>query len=254
MYSLKRRCYRNNYGARSVRRVHNRLSNRQFAKASASRRLSYDVPKPIYARRSIEDVHNGANFNLANQTDHTSYVNFPCLGIEGNGGRSFDHIKLCDIKISGTINACLGTGDHPMGTSSSFTGIFLITLLLDKKPFVPEGVNTLPTFKELFGDYECVYASPRLKDNVRHRYRMLTYRKLYISTQENVIQKPFNFRKKISSAKWPVWASFKDADMSSSLGNYKNMTKNSILVNCVWVSLCNSKCEVYSQYVMNYVG
>nr|AIP87773.1 nuclear shuttle protein [South African cassava mosaic virus] len=258
MYSVYRRGYRTSYRspyvARATPYVHRKTSFKQTSKSRVPRKLAYESPKVLYVRRALEDVHNGASMKLPQQGDHTSYVTLPCRGIDGNGGRSVDHIKLLSLRVSGTVNVSEVGGDDNMGERTTMRGIFFMACLVDKKPFVPEGVSTLPTFKELFGEYESVYGMPRLKENVRHRYRVIGTSKLYITTDEEHIQKPFSLRRRLSGGKYPIWSSFKDVDNSSTGGNYKNINKNAILVSYVWVSLCRTTCDVYSQFVLNYVG
>ncbi|AAD40950.1 movement protein [East African cassava mosaic Cameroon virus] len=254
MYTTPRRGYRSAYRPRAIRRNYAKTPYKPVTKPSVNRRITFDSAKQVYVRRSIEDVHSGANMQLANQGQQTSYVNFPSLGVDGNGGRCFDHIKLLNLRVSGTVSVTQMGGDDPMGEQSLLRGIFVMAVIVDKRPFVPEGVNTLPTFKELFGEYDTVYGNPRLKDNIRHRYRLLGTVKQYITTEEAHVQKPVNLRRKLSNSRYPVWSSFKDLDASSTGGNYKNVNKNAILVSYVWVSCERSKCDVYAQFVLNYVG
>nr|AGQ20259.1 BV1 [East African cassava mosaic Cameroon virus] len=254
MYTTPRRGYRSSYKPRAIRRTFAKTPYNQVTRPSVNRRITFDSAKQVYSRRSIEDVHSSTNLQLSNQGDHTSYVNFPSLGVDGNGGRCFDHIKLLNLRVSGTVSVTQTGGDDPMGEESLLRGIFVMAVVVDKKPFVPEGVSTLPTYKELFGEYDTVYGNPRLKENIRHRYRLLGTVKRYVTTDETHVQKPLNLRRRLSNTRYPVWSSFKDLDSSSTGGNYKNINKNAILVSYVWVSLSRSKCDVYAQFVLNYVG
>ncbi|UED98949.1 nuclear shuttle protein [Begomovirus pyrenacanthae] len=254
MYPFMRRSGTSRTKRRNVRRVPGKQIAKYQFKHRVNRRLSYEQPRAIYSRRSIEDIHSGPTFTLPNQCDFTSYVTLPSYGVEGNGGRSFDHIKLMNLRVSGTVNVTAGIGDDPMGSSAGLNGIFILSVIIDKKPFLPEGVNALPTFKELFGEYESIYGRPSLKENIRYRYRLLGSTKQYLKTEDVDIQRPFNLRLTISNNRISVWASFHDADSNSCLGNYKNINKNAIIVNCAWVSLVSSKCKVYSQFVLNYIG
>nr|AEG90555.1 nuclear shuttle protein [East African cassava mosaic Kenya virus] len=258
MYSVYRRGYktpyRSPYGARVTPYVYRKTSVKQTSKSRVPRKLAYEAPKSLYTRRSLEDIHNGASLKLPQQGDYTSYVTLPCRGIDGNGGRSVDHIKLLSLRVSGTVNVSQGGGDENMGERTTMRGIFFMVCLVDKKPFVPEGVSILPTFNELFGEYESVYGMPRLEGNVRHRYRVIGTSKLFLTTDGNPIQKPFNLPRKLNGGKYPIWSSFKDGENKSTGGNYKNINKNAILVGYVGVSLCRTTCDVYSQFVLNYVG
>nr|AGI95938.1 BV1 [Watermelon chlorotic stunt virus] len=224
-----------------------------FRRRQASRRLFAEKPRDKLSRRCLEDVHSGPSYALMNQCDVTSYVTYPILGLEGNGGRSSDFIKLMNVRVSGTINVTPLPAE-PMSDRSPMNGIFVLLLIVDRKPFVPEGVNVLPSFKELFGEYECVYGIPRVKENQRHRYRILGMWKQYVSGDDSAVQKDFTLRRNLSGPRYNVWAAFKDIDQMSTGGNYKNVSKNAILACNIWVSTVRSKCEVYSQFVLDYVG
>ncbi|AJM13608.1 nuclear shuttle protein [Asystasia mosaic Madagascar virus] len=254
MYSSARRSVRTPYRAFSVRKTARKSVAFSSTKPPVNRALSYESSKKTYVSRTIEDVHSGQSLQLSQQSDYTSFVSFPSLSHDGSFGRSFDHIKLMSIRVSGTIQVSCVNSDDPMGVSPQFNGIFMLSIICDKRPFVPDGVTTLPKFQELFGSYESVYGSPRLKDNVRHRYRLLGHVKKYISSDKTHVQVPFFFRRRISSRKYPIWSSFKDPESSQTGGNYKNISKNALIISCVWVSVQNSNCSVYSQNVLHYVG
>nr|QAB47409.1 BV1 protein [Watermelon chlorotic stunt virus] len=224
-----------------------------FRRRQASRRLFAEKLHEKLSRRCLEDVHSGPSYALMNQCDVTSYVTFPILGLEGNGGRRRDFIKLMNVRVSGTINVTPLPAERHV-RSFSYERYICYTFDRGQETIRTRRCERIAQFQELFGEYECVYGIPRVKENQRHRYRILGMWKQYVSGDDSAVQKDFTLRRNISGPRYNVWAAFKDIDQMSTGGNYKNVSKNAILACNVWVSTVRSKCEVYSQFVLDYVG
>ncbi|AEI91434.1 nuclear shuttle protein [West African Asystasia virus 1] len=250
MYSTKKR-YSTPYKNTLLKRPYRRTPSRMHIRPPVNRALTFEQPKKTYVSRSLEDIHSVKE--MSNQADFTTFVSFPPLSHDGTTGRSFDHIKLLSLRISGTLQIKHVSQD-PMDASNAFEGIFICSVLLDKRPFLADGVNSLPVFQELFGAYECVYGTPRIKANVAHRFRLLGSVKKYVSGDGTRSQLPFSFRRRISTRRYPIWSSFKDPEPNQTGGNYRNVVKNALIVNYAWVSLNSSKCTLYGQNVLHYVG
>nr|QDQ68953.1 nuclear shuttle protein [Pepper yellow vein Mali virus]QDQ68955.1 nuclear shuttle protein [Pepper yellow vein Mali virus] len=248
-YSTRRS--RNRYVATPKRR---QLKPNSYlcSKLPVRRVLNYDPPLKTYKRKYIEEIQTGTGYSMQNNGCYTSFLSYPSLGV-GSEGRTTDHIKLLNLSISGTIQVTGDVGDGIVPIMP-FNGVFVMAIICDMKPGLPDNSIKLPEFKEFFVGYDNVYGMIRLKENIRYRYRLIGVVKKYIKCDGGHLQLPFKFRSQISSKRYPIWAAFKDAEPSNCGGNYRNISKNALLCSCAWVSLSGSTCDVYSHFMLNYVG
>ena len=239
----------------SVNRKFGYSKRRRFnrGKSSVGRKLSYDsVYRPLSVNTLVERQH-GSHMTLASNSDITSFIEYPCRGINGEG-RNRDYIKLLHLSTSGVLNVKVASSDQAMDGITRFNGVFVMCLLQDTKPYLPEGATTLPGYTELFGPYSSAYVNLHLLDSHKPRFRILGSIKKFISCGVDSVDIPFKLDLKLSNARFPLWASFKDAEAGNYGGNYKNIAKNAILVSYAMVSLHNLKCEPFVQFELRYMG
>nr|BDQ10249.1 nuclear shuttle protein [African cassava mosaic virus] len=220
---------------------------------SVRRRLSYEpVERPLVHNVLCEKQH-GDVFNLQQNTSYTSFVTYPSRGPSGDG-RSRDYIKLQSIAVSGVIHARANGNEDPMEESPVVNGVFVFSLIMDTKPYLPAGVQALPTFEELFGPYSAGYVNLRLLNNQQHRYRVLHSVKRFVSSSGETKLAHFRFNKRLSTRRYTIWASFHDGDLGNAGGNYRNISKNAILVSYAFVSKHAMSCDPFVQIETSYVG
>nr|AIP87535.1 nuclear shuttle protein [African cassava mosaic virus]AIP87537.1 nuclear shuttle protein [African cassava mosaic virus] len=217
------------------------------------RRLSYEpVERPLVHNVLCEKQH-GDVFNLQQNTSYTSFVTYPSRGPSGDG-RSRDYIKLQSMSVSGVIHAKAICNDDPMEVSPVVNGVFVFSVIMDTKPYLPAGVQALPTFEELFGSYSAGYVNLRLLNNQQHRYRVLHSVKRFVSSSGDTKVSQFRFNKRLSTRRYTIWASFHDVDPVNAGGNYRNISKNAILVSYAFVSEHSMSCKPFVQIETSYVG
>ncbi|CAF29515.1 BV1 protein [Horsegram yellow mosaic virus] len=222
-------------------------------KYPVSRRLSYErIERPL-STNTIVEVQHGSHMSLQKNTDIASFVQYPVRGINGDG-RSRDYIKLLKLDVSGVINVKTTSIDHTMDPSDKLSGLFVLTILLDRKPYLPEGVNTLPGFSELFGPYASAYANMHLLDSQKNRFKVLGIVKKFVGCASGAIYAPINKCIPLSKRKYPLWATFKDPDQGNCGGNYKNISKNAIVMSYAFISLHSLSVEPYVQFELKYLG
>nr|CAR64504.1 nuclear shuttle protein [Rhynchosia yellow mosaic virus] len=219
----------------------------------ATRKLNYErVERPLSVNVLVERQH-GPHMALSNNHDSTSFVGFPVRGINGDG-RSKEYIKLMQLNVSGVLNVKAAQGDQPMEGNDKLSGLFVITILLDRKPFLPEGVNQLPSYAELFGPYSSAYVNQHVLDVHKQRFRILGCIKKYVTCSGGAYYAPFKLNVKLSHNRFPLWAAFKDVDPGNCGGNYKNIAKNAILVSYAFVGMDSLKVEPFVQFELKYLG
>nr|UUA79840.1 nuclear shuttle protein [Dolichos yellow mosaic virus]UUA79848.1 nuclear shuttle protein [Dolichos yellow mosaic virus] len=234
------------------RRTPRFFRKRVHATQRTGRRLSYErVDRPMSVNVVVERQH-GDHMALVNNQDMTSFIGFPIRGF--NEGRCRDYIKLLTLNVSGMITVRSLSTDAPMSSNGIVNGTFVLSFVLDKKPYLPDGVNTLPSFAELFGPFSAAYFNLRLLDSQRERFRLLGSVKKHVSCGADEVEVPFKFKRTLSTTRSTMWATFKDVDIGNSGGNYRNISKNAILVNYAFVSMHNIKCEPFVQYELSYFG
>nr|ADW24247.1 NSP protein [Kudzu mosaic virus] len=233
-------------------RPYNRGLN-TYRKLRVARKLSYDPSvRPLSINTVVERQH-GSHMTLGSNSDITSFVEYPVRGINGDG-RSRDYIKLLHLSASGVINVKVASSDQVMDAGSRHNGVFVMSLLQDMKPFLPDGVNSLPTYAELFGPYSSAYVNMHLLDSHKQRFRILGSVKKFVSCGMDAVDIPFKLELKLSNGRYPLWASFKDAEEGNCGGNYRNIAKNAIIVSYAFVSLHSLKCEPFVQFELRYMG
>nr|ADG36431.1 nuclear shuttle protein [Soybean chlorotic blotch virus]ALO02840.1 BV1 [Soybean chlorotic blotch virus] len=209
----------------------------------------------VFKRRTLGEVQHGPELVLRNATHVTTYVTYPTRYSNGDG-RCTDYIKILNLKVSGRI--CIRdnvpTGDNTMGVYSGILGTFVMCFIRDKRPDVPDGANALPSFKDLFGNYEAAYADLRIVDVLRERFRLMSSIKIDVTSDLGECQRTLKHYLPVSSRKFPIWATFRDKDLSMATGNYKNISKNATLISYAWVSERDSTCQIYSQMLLSYLG
>ncbi|WAB58492.1 nuclear shuttle protein [Cajanus scarabaeoides yellow mosaic virus] len=220
---------------------------------NVARKLSFDrVERPLRTNVLVERQH-GSHMALLTNNDITSFVEFPARGVNGDG-RSKEYVKLLHLNVSGVLNVILSGGDQPMTANDKLNGLFVLTLILDRKPFLPDGVNQLPTYAELFGPYSSAYVNLQLLDTHKERFKILGSCKRYVRSGGGASYAPLKLAIKLSNQRYPLWAAFKDFDQMTSGGNYKNIAKNAILVNYAFVAMDNFKVEPFVQFELKYLG
>nr|UVJ88600.1 coat protein [Mungbean yellow mosaic India virus] len=222
-------------------------------KPSASRKLSYDRVEREMRTNSIVEVQHGSHMSLEKNTDVSSFVQYPARGINGDG-RCRDYIKLLKLDVSGVINIKSSNGDQDMEPGDKLSGLFILTVLLDKKPYLPEGVNKLPSFAELFGPYSAAYANMHLLDSQKPRFKVLGTIKKFVNCTPGTLYGPLKLNMPLSRRKCPLWTTFKDPDQGNCGGNYKNISKNAIVLSYAFISMHSLIVEPYFQFELKYVG
>nr|WLD47588.1 nuclear shuttle protein [Rhynchosia yellow mosaic virus] len=219
----------------------------------AMRKLNFErVERPLGYNVLVERQH-GTHMALSNNHDSTSFVGFPKRGINGDG-RSRDYIKLMHLSVSGVLNVTPTQGDRPMEGTDKLSGLFVISILLDRKPFLPDGVNQLPSYAELFGPYSSAYGNQQLLDVHKQRFRILGCVKKFVTCNGGACFAPFKLNLKLSHRRFPLWAAFKDVDPGNCGGNYKNIAKNAILVSYAFVGMDSLKVDPFVQFELKYLG
>nr|UEE01038.1 nuclear shuttle protein [Begomovirus mozlegume] len=220
-----------------------------------NRRLFTDNSKVVLRKHYLEEIQRGPSYFLRNASCYTSYVTFPTRFTNGEG-RSSDYIKLLNLKTSGRIRLRQTStqGDVSMGVHDGILGTFIMCFIRDKRPDAPDGAHGLPSFKDFFGSYEAVYGDVRVVDHLRDRYRLMSFIKLDVSFNSMEGQRSMRHFLPISTTRFPIWATFKDADLSNCGGNYKNISKNALLISYAWVSERDSYCDIYAQLLLSYLG
>nr|AGS77206.1 BV1 [Mungbean yellow mosaic virus] len=205
------------------------------------------VPIPLF------EVQHGSHMSLEKNTDVSSFVQYPARGINGDG-RCRDYIKLLKLDVSGVINIKSSNGDQDMEPGDKLSGLFILTVLLDKKPYLPEGVNKLPSFAELFGPYSAAYANMHLLDSQKPRFKVLGTIKKFVNCTPGTLYGPLKLNMPLSRRKCPLWTTFKDPDQGNCGGNYKNISKNAIVLSYAFISMHSLIVEPYFQFELKYVG
>nr|QHD57810.1 nuclear shuttle protein [Mungbean yellow mosaic virus]QPK40967.1 nuclear shuttle protein [Mungbean yellow mosaic virus] len=223
------------------------------SKLNVSRKLGYDRVDREFRKNSIVEVQHGSHMSLDKNTDISSFVQYPTRGINGDG-RSRDFIKLLNLDVSGVINVKPTGSDHIMEPGDKMNGLFVLSILLDKKPYLPDGVNTLPSFAELFGPYAAAYANMHLLDTQKQRFKVLGTIKKYCSCTSGAIYAPLKLRLRLSKPKCPLWTTFKDPELGNCGGNYKNISKNAIVISYAFISMHSLLVEPYVQFELQYIG
>nr|UOF93272.1 nuclear shuttle protein [Chayote yellow mosaic virus] len=242
----------------SVRRTHTQNVRRraQCTKSpKVKRRLFTEQNKPALRKQYLEEVQHGPSHSLRSASGLTTYVTFPTRYTNGDG-RAAEYIKLLTLRTSGRIRVRQNSsqGDVSMGVHDGIMGTFVMCFIRDKRPDVSESVTALPTFKDFFGSYEAVYGDVRVVDHLRDRYRLMASVKLDVTFNAVEGQRSMRHVLPISTTRYPIWAAFKDVDLTNSGGNYKNISKNAILITYAWVSERDSVCDIYSQFLLSYLG
>nr|UFI07296.1 nuclear shuttle protein [Mungbean yellow mosaic India virus] len=222
-------------------------------KPSASRKLSYDRVEREMRTNSIVEVQHGSHMFLEKNTDVSSFVQYPVRGINGDG-RCRDYIKLLKLDVSGVINIKSSNGDQDMEPGDKFRRLILLIVSGDKKPSSPEGVNKFLSFDELFGPYSAAYANIHLLDSQKPRFKVLGTIKKFVNCTPGTLYGPLKLSVPLSRRKCPLWTTFKDPDQGNCGGNYKNISKNAIVLSYAFISMHSLIVEPYFQFELKYVG
>nr|UPX71974.1 nuclear shuttle protein [Pepper yellow vein Mali virus] len=220
-------------------------------KPPVRRVLNYDPPVKTYKRKYIEEIQTGSGYSMQNNGCYTSFLSYPSLGV-GSEGRTTDHIKLLNLTIAGTIQVTRDVVDG-IGPTMPFNGVFVMAIICDMKPGLPDNSIKLPdlkssllamiTFMELCGSRKI---SGIAIDSLELSRNTSSVTEVTFSCHSSFVP---NLIKR-----YPIWAAFKDSEPSNCGGNYRNISKNALLCSCAWVSLSGSTCDVYSHFMLNYVG
>ncbi|ADU02168.1 nuclear shuttle protein [Rhynchosia yellow mosaic India virus] len=222
-------------------------------KIRVARRLSYGkVERPLQFGKLCEKQH-GIHMSLSSNRDITSFISYPPLSFDGDG-RSRDYIKLLSLTISGMISARVVSGDQPMDNDIYRRGMFVISLILDRKPYIAEGANELPSFEELFGQYSESYVNMRLLPSRQDRFRLLGTIKKNINCDSGAADVNVGKYIRFVQGRRTLWSRFKDPDPMESGGNYRNIATNAILVNYAFISMQHITVNPLVQFELNYVG
>ncbi|ANJ60530.1 BV1 [Telfairia golden mosaic virus] len=239
---------------RRRRADYTRQVNTNNYKPKVNRRLFTEHAKPTLRKQYLEEVQHGPSHSLRSASGLTTYVTYPTRYSNGDG-RCTDYIKLLNLKMSGRIRVRPNThGDVSMGAPDGVIGTFIMCFIRDKRPELPDNASALPTFKDFFGSYEAVYGDVRVVDHLRERYKLMAFVKMDVSFSAVEAQRSMRRTVAISTARYPIWATFKDTDLTNAGGNYKNISKNAILISYAWVSDRDSVCDVYAQLLLSYLG
>ncbi|CBA34963.1 BV1 protein [Velvet bean severe mosaic virus] len=241
---------RNTSNRRNVRRTN---SATRF-NIKVARRLSYGrVERPLQFGKLCEK-HHGVHMSLCSNRDVTSFISYPALSLNGDG-RSRDFIKLLSLNISGVLSARVVSSDQPMDNDVYRRGLFVISIILDRKPYVPDGANELPSFEELFGQYSEAYVNMRLLSSRQDRFRLLGTIKKNINCDSGAADVNIGKFIRFVQGRRTLWSRFKDPEPPlDSGGNYRNISTNAILINYAFVSMQSITVNPLVQYELNYVG
>nr|AQS23370.1 NSP [Desmodium mottle virus] len=230
-----------------------RYKSQGFSRGGVSRSLTYErVERPL-GYKCLMERHHGDAFALTSNCDTTSFISYPVRALSGEG-RSRDYIKLLSIRASGVINVKGLVKHDAMERSTNFSGVFVMALVMDMKPYLPEGSNQLPSFVELFGPYSSAYVTLRLLDNQTSRFRILTSVSKMVYTQDDSRVLQFKCYRRFTHSRYPIWASFYDHDIGNSGGNYRNISRNAVLVSYAFVSEQSMSCVPFVQFETRYIG
>nr|AFF58893.1 BV1 [Clerodendrum golden mosaic China virus] len=259
MYPRRRLASGPVYSPRLGRYISNRPRSRVPAMPYAQRRHGR-VRSSLFSRNSdgvsmkvqtIEEVQNGTQYVLTNNTSKVSYITYPSISRSSFSSRVNDYVKVLSISASGSV-VVKQVGSTPGATSTCINGIFTTVLVCDKRPSEFSSSDPIVPYGELFGLEHGSCSKLRVRDNHRDRFRVLQQKKCIVNTSLSTYV--FKFDYTVQMRHYPFWVRFKDTPSLEASGRYGNIAKNALVLYYVW--LCDSPvtAEVHVMYHTMYLG
>uniref|UniRef100_Q88947 Nuclear shuttle protein n=1 Tax=Tomato yellow leaf curl Thailand virus-[1] TaxID=221541 RepID=Q88947_9GEMI len=249
--------YANYFG----RRVGNRVYGMPFGSTTSVRRpIRSTVRRNLFSdqsssgnksRKTIEEVHDGSDYLLGNNTSKVSYISYPPLSRSEFGNRLDAFVKILGFNVSGSV-AVRHLEQRATGASQGIHGIYCTAVVRDKRPCQFSAVEPIVPFPELFGLEKMACSSLRVRDIHRSRFSLVYQKKVVVNSSLPTHVFKFNYSVKFN--RFPFWVSFKDTSDSEPSGRYSNVSKNALIVYYVWLCDTNVTADSYVKYDLNYIG
>ncbi|KAK8630888.1 hypothetical protein V6N13_079659 [Hibiscus sabdariffa] len=249
------------YAVRRFRRRYNFNSRSYFKRTSGQVRRSLFNARPLTERLSLQTIHEnqyGPEYSIPNNGSLATYITYPGIGqLEPNRHRSF--IKLNRLRFNGTASIHANHGDEVMDPESptpvaKINGVLTVAIVLDRKPQIAPGTSNLDRFEDVFGAAGFTHGNLEVIPRVKDRFSLKHTFKRVISVDKDSILVRIGGEFKLSSARYPCWAGFKDLGMDFLGGNYSNLSKNALLVFYCWMSDNPSKANLFVSFDLDYLG
>ncbi|AMK07580.1 BV Protein [Lycianthes yellow mosaic virus] len=203
------------------------------------------------SRQTIEEVQDGSDYLLCNNTSKVSYLTFPAKSRSEFSSRVDSYIKLLGLNVSGSVIARqLERSD--VAATNGIHGIFTTVIVRDKRPCQFSSVDPLIPFGEIFGLEKGACSTLRIRDQHRNRFSLVYQKKCVVNTA--LPEHVFRFSYNVRFCSYPLWVSFKDTEDSEHTGLYSNVSKNAIIVYYVWLCDANVTSEIHVKYDLHYNG
>ena len=254
--------FRPNYSYRRYfgRRVGQRVYGMPFSGGSQRPRGVPNARRSLFSvhpetrrktRQTIEEVQDGTNYLLCNNTSKVSYLTYPAKSRSEFSSRVDSYIKLLSLSVSGSVVARhLDRSDGASG--SGIHGIFTTVIVRDKRPCQFSAVDPLIPFADVFGLEKGACSTLRVRDQHRDRFSLVYQKKCVINTA--LPEHVFRFSYNVRFSSYPVYVAFKDTEDSEPTGLYGNVSKNALIVYYVWLCDASVTSEIHVKYDLNYIG
>ncbi|BAF02739.1 nuclear shuttle protein [Pepper yellow leaf curl Indonesia virus] len=253
--------WNNPYSRYFGRRVGTRVYGMPFGGSSVPRRhVSNSVRRNLFSdhqdkgrkrRNSIEEVHDGTDYLLCNNTSKVSYISYPAMCRSDFSSRIDSFVRVLGFNVSGSVVA--RQQERVDGSKTSgIHGIFSTVVVRDKKPCEFSSVDPLIPFAEIFGHEKGACSTLRVRDAHRNRFVLVQQKKCVVNTALPV--HVFRFVYSVRFNRYPLWVSFKDTTDVEPSGLYSNVSKNALLVYYVWLCDSNVTSDIHVKYDLDYIG
>nr|AAR98607.1 NSP protein [Tomato yellow leaf curl Thailand virus] len=179
--------YANYFG----KRVGNRVYGMPFCSTTPVRRpIRNTVRRNLFSdqsssgnksRKTIEEVHDGSDYLLCNNTSKVSYISYPPLSRSEFGNRLDAFVKILGFNVSGSV-AVRHLEHRSSGAGQGIHGIYCTAVVRDKRPCQFSAVEPIVPFPELFGLEKMACSSLRVRDIHRSRFSLVYQKKVVVNS------------------------------------------------------------------------